>query len=373
MYLRLDSFADDTLSSFVWIVICMDKFLKIIKGIGIVVGVILAAVVVLFTFLTIKEYKPASKEEIAVSGNGDAVIAGDVYSIITFNIGYGAYDRDEDFFMDGGKKVRPDSVDDVYSNLSGISATINKYDADVYFVQEVDIDSHRSYNVNELAYLESATGHKGIYAANFNAVYVPYPIPPIGKVHSGIVTFTDLNVREATRISLPEAFKWPVKIANLKRCMLETRIPIEGSDRELVLINFHLEAYDNGEGKIKQTQILKEKLEEEYSMGNYVIAGGDFNQQFDTVQAPAVIDADAWMPGSISESELPDGFGFAVNDNLPTCRSLAEPFESIEKSQTYIIDGFIVSDNIRVNNVEVLDEDFAYSDHQPVQLEFSLK
>ena len=42
-------------------------------------------------------------------------------------------------------------------------------------------------------------------------------------------------------IALPESFTWPVKTCNLKRCMLETRIPLEGSDKELVMINFHLE------------------------------------------------------------------------------------------------------------------------------------
>lgn len=351
----------------------MDKFLNVVKKIGIVIGVLCAAVMLFFGVLTVLEYKPDSEEEVEVNAGNETVSTGNPYSIITFNIGYGAYSRDADFFMDGGKSVRPDSVEEVYSNLSGIASIMNEYDADAYFLQEVDTDSHRSYNVNELAYLESATGLPGMYAANFNAVYVPYPIPPIGKVHSGIVTFTNFNVREATRFSLPEAFKWPVKIANLKRCMLETRIPIEGSEAELVLINFHLEAYDDGEGKIKQTQVLKDKLEEEYSMGNYVIAGGDFNQQFDTVESPAVIDPDAWMPGIIKEEDLPEGFSFAANDNLPTCRSLAEPFDSIENSQTYIIDGFIVSDNISVSDVEVLDVDFAYSDHQPVKLEFKLK
>jgi len=45
-----------------------------------------------------------------------------------------------------------------------------------------------------------------------------------------------------------------------------------------VLVNLHLEAYDSGEGKIAQTKLLVEFLEQEYAKGNYVIAGGDFNQ-----------------------------------------------------------------------------------------------
>ena len=53
-----------------------------------------------------------------------------------------------------------------------------------------------------------------------------------------------------------------------------------GSDREPVLVNLHLEAYDDGEGKIAQTNQLRDYIEDEYAKGNYVIAGGDFNQVF---------------------------------------------------------------------------------------------
>lgn len=45
-------------------------------------------------------------------------------------------------------------------------------------------------------------------------------------------------------------------------------------------MNLHLEAYDDGEGKEAQTAMLLQILQEEYVKGNYVIAGGDFNQSF---------------------------------------------------------------------------------------------
>ena len=77
---------------------------------------------------------------------------------------------------------------------------------------------------------------------------------------SGLSTFTRLNICSARRLSLPESFSWPVKTCNLKRCILETRIPIEGSSRELVLFNFHLEAYDKGEGKLAQSRLLSQIL-----------------------------------------------------------------------------------------------------------------
>ncbi len=60
-------------------------------------------------------------------------------------------------------------------------------------------------------------------------------------------------------------------------------MPIQGGTAELVLVNLHLEAYDDGEGKAAQTAQLAQLLQEERARGNYVIAGGDFNQSFSNV------------------------------------------------------------------------------------------
>lgn len=115
---------------------------------------------------------------------------------------------------------------------------------------------------------------------DYSCPYVPIPWPPIGRVNSGLFTTTRYEIASAERIALPCPFSWPVSTANLKRCLLVSYLPIEGSDKQLVLVNLHLEAYDDGEGKIAQTKQLREFIQSEYEKGNYVIAGGDFNQVF---------------------------------------------------------------------------------------------
>ncbi len=293
--------------------------------------------------------------------------------------------------------------------------------ADVYFLQEVDKDSKRSFHIDETEYLKSSLNMEGLFAYNFKCDFVPYPLPPIEKVNSGIFTMTDLKVNSAARLALPESFSWPVKTCNLKRCMQETRIPLEGTDAELVLINFHLEAYDDGDGKIAQSKMLAEKLSKEYEAGNYVIAGGDFNQTFEGMDKYPITNDDGdgkiaqskmlaeklskeyeagnyviaggdfnqtfegmdkypitntenWVPGIIGQDTLPEHFSFAVDDTYPTCRLLNAPYTgSYETSQVYVIDGFIVSDNITVSDISVINTDFEYTDHQPVQMEISLK
>lgn len=321
-------------------------------------------------YLTIREYRPAPVEAVETGGGDRQAAAGDEIVVLSYNTGYAGLSRNEDFFMDGGTKVKPGSKALVEENLEGIASVLEQQEADIYFLQEVDVDSARTYHIDERSRYEEALQMDGMFACNFKCDFVPYPMPPIGKVTSGLMTLTDLKTAQASRISLPESFSWPIKTCNLKRCMLETRMPLTGTDQELVMINFHLEAYDSGEGKVAQSRMLAEKLAEEYSKGNYVIAGGDFNQTFEGMEKYPIHSREYWTPGVIGKEELPEGFSFAVSDNVPTCRLLNGPYSgNYEDSQVYVLDGFIVSDNIRIKKVENIDTDFTYTDHQPVRLE----
>jgi endonuclease/exonuclease/phosphatase family metal-dependent hydrolase len=349
------------------------KTRKILKRAGICLLALIVILVAFIGYLTIREYRPDAVETVAVSHGQKELKQGDSFSVLTYNTGYAGLSRDEDFFMDGGTKVQPESSELITANMEGIVSILQAQNADFYFLQEVDIDSKRSYHLDEMAYYEEALGLEGMFACNFKCDFVPYPWPPIGKVESGLVTMTDYTVSSASRIALPESFSWPVKTCNLKRCILETRIPLQGTDKELVLLNFHLEAYDSGEGKIAQSKMLAEKLKEEYEKGNYVIAGGDFNQTFEGMDTYPILNTENWTPGIVGSADIPDGFSFAVADNVPTCRLLNAPYSgNYEDSQVYVIDGFIVSDNLTVDLVENIDTDFVYTDHQPVRLEVTL-
>ena len=166
---------------------------------------------------------------------------------------------------------------------------------------------------------------------------------------------------------------WPVSTANLKRCLLVSRTPLEGSDKELVLVNLHLEAYDDGEGKAAQTQMLMDLLTQEYEKGNYVIAGGDFNQTFPgALDVFPIRDPSLWTPGVLEEDILPDGWRFACDLSIPSCRLLDRPYDPAD-SQFYVIDGFILSPNVGLDSVETLDEQFQYTDHNPVRIQVTLE
>ena len=352
----------------------MKKFLKIL---GLVLCVVLLAVIGLFLWLTVTEYRPQAEETVAVEGAGQpTAFSGDTVRVLSWNLGYCALGEESDFFMDGGSSVRPDSRSVIEKNLSGIQSILDTVDADFYFLQEVDTDSKRCYGIDEKTALLEHSGCAGAYALNYSCSYVPYPLPTIGKVHSGLLTLSKTRISQAQRISLPCPFSWPVSMANLKRCLLVSRVPLEGTEQELVLVNLHLEAYDDGAGKAAQTAQLLDFLQAEYAKGNYVIAGGDFNQIF-----PGGLNAypnkhpELWQPGLIEDDILPEGWTLAYDLDTPSCRLLNQPYDpsDTENTQHYVIDGFILSPNVELLDVNTLDLGFENSDHNPVKLSVTLK
>lgn len=353
------------------------KARPVLKVFAVLIGAVLIFAAGLVVWLTVTEYKPEPVEVVPVSIQGESKILkpalGEEIRVLIFNIGYGNLGKESDFFMDGGKNVRNGDKELVLKNMEGIIDTVYKSDADIYFLQEVDVKSTRSFNINEMYSIEVSLGGRTSIARNYNCDFVPFPWPPIGKVSSGIMTNTVFNIETGERIALPCPFSWPVSAANLKRCLLLNRCEIEGSDKELVMINFHLEAYDSGEGKIAQTKMLWEILEAEYAKGNYVVAGGDFNQTFPgTKEKYPIFAAEFWVPGVLEESDLPDGWQYVFDESTPTCRLLDKPYDK-ETSQHYVIDGFIISPNVELVFAETLDCGFEYSDHNPVLMEIILK
>jgi endonuclease/exonuclease/phosphatase family metal-dependent hydrolase len=352
----------------------MKRVFKVIAWI-IAGGVILIALSI--GFLTLTEYRPNAVEAVSVSGSAArAPKPGDALSAVSFNIGYCGLPAEVDFFMDGGKMSRVGSKNVVERDLAEVIEAMMVEGADLTLLQEVDRDSKRSYHVDEASTLADSLGGQAMFAPNFLCPFVPIPLTdPIGKVDSGVMTLSTLTVSESSRRSLPSPFTWPVSTCNLKRCLLTTRIPVDGAGKELVVVNLHLEAYDDGAGKAAQTKVLVDFLTEEYAKGNYVVAGGDFNQWLpgvDLAKYPVKV-AGAYMPGTIEKAILPDGWTFAVDDSTPTCRSNDKPYDaSNPDNQYYAIDGFILSPNVKLTSVKTLPLGFQFSDHNPVKIQFEL-
>ena len=355
------------------------KILKtILKILGWILGVLVLVVAVALVVFTIAEYRPADVETVIPEQQAEAVLeTGKPLTIVSWNCGYGALGDNAEFFMDGGTSVYTADKERVTSNLDGIREKLQALSPDFIILQEVDINSSRSYGIDERTVLrDAAPGAAEAFAYNFNSLYIPYPLPPIGHVEGGLYTLSAAQPRTAERISLPVPFSWPVRLLNLKRCLLVSRYPVKGTDKELVLVNLHLEAYDSGEGKEAQTRQLVTFMQEEYAKGNYVIAGGDFNQRFSNVDQSAYpVYKTTWQPGVINAEDFGSDFSLLMDNSAPTCRSLDRPLvgDSLEDFQFYLIDGFIVSANVTADAVETMDFGFTCSDHNPVRMTFTLE
>lgn len=100
--------------------------------------------------------------------------------------------------MDGGKSVYTADRDRLQQNLDGIAATLQKEaGADLILLQELDVNSSRSYGTDERTVLDRAMPDgKSAFAYNFKALYVPYPLPPIGHVEGGLYTLSRAEIRK---------------------------------------------------------------------------------------------------------------------------------------------------------------------------------
>lgn len=352
------------------------KFLKIL--ISTIIGLLMIIGVVLVYF-TVREYRPQDEETMTVRNNSDLeVILNEEISILTFNIGYAGLGINEDFVMDGGKKGRPDNKEVVRGYLDGIKDILTTVDADIFLLQEVDKPSRRSYYINQVDELsELFSNYDKVFSYNYLADFVPFPFSftdYMGKVASGIQTLSKYKISESIRYQTPGGFSWPVRTVNLKRAIQVNYLPIKDSDKELVIINLHLSAYDDGEMKKAETIFLAEEiLKREIEKGNYVIAGGDFNQTHPDVidNYPVPTENNLWKPSIFDIDVLPDGFQFIYSETA-TCRSLDKPLEDPENHYYYIIDGFIISNNIEKTSFENLNKGFLYSDHEPLLLNIKL-
>ncbi len=313
---------------------------------------------------------------------------GKAYTTATYNIGFGAYTPDYTFFLDTGvmndgtptvgelsKAVSKQSVikcteGDIALLKEGIKVgDTQAKQPDFMLLQEVDKAATRSHWVNQVQMItEAFKGYQSAFSTNFHSPYLIVPLnDPHGSVHAGLLTLSDHTMTSALRRSYPIDQSWPDKYADLDRCFLITRMPVENG-KEFVLVNSHMSAYDaNGSSRARQIQLLNEFLSDEYSKGNYVIVGGDWNQAL--CGSVELYESQQQRPEwvtVINEGDLPTGYSVVRPDNLEevaTCRGADIPYE---KGVTYrvTIDGFIISDNIKARAMTI-ENNFEFSDHNP--------
>ena len=192
---------------------------KILKS---VLCAVLAVVLVVAGYLSyvVLSYSRIEDNQVltpVASGTDETVQTGKNYTVLTQNIGFGAYTPEFTFFMDGGEKSWAESEESVKMCVNDAIDTIREHNADFMLIQEVDFDSTRSYHIDQRKMLQEAfPGYSSVFAVNYDSAFLMYPFnEPHGASRAGIMTLSRYNVTSAVRRSLPisESFSRSVSIS----------------------------------------------------------------------------------------------------------------------------------------------------------------
>lgn len=381
------------------------RVLKIITLVLLVVILVPLLIVGSYVIYVIAQYHRVGNVDLTVNSksNVEQVNVNEELKVTSYNIGFGAYSNDYTFFLDEGYDsngnvvhgtyAKGKSKEEVLNNTNGAIKASLDLNSDFYLFQEVDIASTRSYDVNQKQMLEEAfDAFDSTFAVNYDSAYLFYPFnDPIGSSYSGIDTFSKYKINSSNRVEYTISTGFS-KFFDLDRCFSVNRLSTSNG-KELVLVNSHMSAYDEG-GLIRNQQIkeLNEFLVAEVNKGNYVVCGGDFNHDLltnnpnypeytlenfaykDRIQQhkPDWIN---YMFDENGKSVFDENLAIYAANNEPTCRDACEVYKD---DYTFVttVDGFIASNNVKVSSVittRVNDETaFRYTDHQPTTLTFEL-
>lgn len=290
---------------------------------------------------------------------------GDTLSVMTYNIGYLsgmtnnlAADTDEKFY--GNNEQRAVEL-------------FEKYHPTITGFQEIDFESSRSYEVNQLDVIGKTNNyHNSATSVNWDKNYLPFPYWPIsaqyGKMLSGQAILSEFTITSNERIVMekPESNPAYYNAFYIDRLVQVTNIDIGGN--EVIVINTHLEAWDIP-AREKQVKIVLD-LYEKYAANYPVLLVGDFNSI-----PPVDPNPDEYFMGDHTMDIIYSGTNISpaiADSSYLKNTSKHYTFDSVDPYQK--ID-YVFYNNDRITPVvaKVLAEAGDISDHLPVLFEFVLK
>jgi endonuclease/exonuclease/phosphatase family metal-dependent hydrolase len=316
-------------------------------------------------FRSVNEFRPRGIFPLEVSRlGGNTPARNETISILTWNIGYAGLGAEADFRADGGRSVFPKSRRAVESNLAGICSFLESCPAQIVLLQEVARDSRltRFVNVHE-ELTRTLDSHDSVFSPTISIRRLPF----LGNLVVGNAIYSKTRLGSASRVCLPLARGRILGLIKQHFNGLEVRLPFRGNRIEWVILNIHLAAFDV-RGSVRRTQLefLRSYMISEYNNGNFVVVGGDWNCRLDETSFPhSTKEAFLFWLIDLPEDFTPPGWSWGFDDRYATVRTLQKPFVEGE-NYTTIIDGFVISPNAVIEDIEGFDLRFAHSDHQPV-------
>lgn len=352
------------------------SLLLITKIVSVMLIVIILSFLTYLLVMSVSYYRLPEYDNLTISNNQTQTVKKNkTYSILSYNLGFGAFTPEFSYYFDGGEFATAQSLDTVVENTTAAINLIKKENPDFLLLQEIDQKSTRSKQSNQVASFDSAfKDYSYTYASSLHTGFVLSPLKnPFGSNESGLMNMSKLAIDDSIRVSLPSLTKWPDKLRAHDYCLNVTKFKTD-TEKDLVIINVMFSAYESENLILKQLDVLKAYASAEFAKGNYVIAGGTYNNDMLPKDKNTFIYEDVSPSGfTMFEEEMrPLYFKFAFVYDIPTWRDTSKPYVK-DKSFISVRDIFMVSDNIVIApQTKTIDTGFKYSAHQPTLLSFIL-
>ncbi len=337
------------------------------KTLLMILGIITIIVVYLLIIIIVNR-APQSTDIIypTIEGEASSQIDEESLDVLSWNIGYAGMGADSDFLFDNGSSIRPPSKQSVENNLQGIENFLRANQADVVMMQEIPFSSFTNYNIDVYPILKKEFDQ---YQWTYSNDLYTKGLPPFFRLKIGNSTASKTPILSAEAIALRREPGYFLYIFKKDYRMHITRIHHSGVD--WTLINIHLSAFDDDSVSIREAQLREiiEFAKSERDKGQHVIVGGDWNLELiDTDFGPfSTQEEDQFWIRSLPSFAQTTGFTWIADNKTPSVRTAEKPYVKGE-NYTLVIDGFFISDNIKMLEVKTHDLEFAPTDHHPVTL-----
>jgi len=228
-------------------------------------------------------HPPATQQEnVFCSANAPTLMPQQTIKLYNQNVQFMA-GKNYVFFYDLPNNTGPDerpSASDISQTLHGLATLIKQQDPDIILLQEVDDGSKRTDYADQLAELLALLPDDyACHASSFywQNAYLPHP-RIMGAVGMKLSIISKYKITSATRTQLSLIPQDPIsQLFNLKRALLDVRLPIKGSG-EIAILNTHLSAFSKGTNALeKQVSQIDKHLASLNKTNTPWVLGGDFN------------------------------------------------------------------------------------------------
>ncbi|MDN5205227.1 endonuclease/exonuclease/phosphatase family protein [Fulvivirgaceae bacterium BMA10] len=286
----------------------------------------------------------------------------DTLSAMTYNIG----------FLSGMNNNKPLVLEEglLAKNLISAQNLLKKWQPDVVGFQEIDFNSSRSHNIDQMyAIAKGADYTYTARAINWDKKYIPFPYwPPsvqYGSILSGQGIISIFNIVENQRIVFPKPEENPFYYNAFYIDRVAQIGEVEVQNQILIVINVHLEAY-HYKTRVKQAKRLLD-IYRKYAREYPVLLLGDFNSappfaknKRKEDQAAKLFFEEPGLRSAITPSVYEEA------EDLYLTFDSRDPYVKLD----YI---FYNSSHIHPIEARVLKEAGEISDHLPVYFSFTLK